>query len=148
MASEANKLVVRRFIAEVWNAGNLAVADELVHPANAGAGVGRGAEAVKRNVASYRAAFPDLACTIENEVAEGEWVAVRLMLRATHLGEFAGVAPTGRRVTMQEMVFWRVVDGRLHTIWSQADALGLRIQLGAIPASAWHQPVGVTRSPE
>jgi len=59
------------------------------------------------------------------------------MLAATHGGEFAGVAPAGIRVTMQEMVFWRVVDGRLHTIWSQADALGLRIQLGAIPAFAW-----------
>jgi predicted ester cyclase len=60
-------------------------------------------------------------------------VAVRLMLHGTHRGEFRGIAPTGRRVTMQEMVFWRIVDGRLHTIWVQADALGLREQLRAIP---------------
>jgi predicted ester cyclase len=99
-------------------------------------------------VASYRAAFPDLRWTIENVVSEGEWVAVRLVLHGTHLGEFAGVAPTGKRVTMQEMVFWRVVDGRLHTILSQADALGLRVQLGAIPATAWHQPCPADRPRE
>ena len=98
-----------------------------------------------RNVAEYRAAFPDLRWTVENEVAEGEWVAVRLVLQATHRGEYAGVAPTGKRVTMQEMVFWQIVDGRLRAIWAQTDALGLRIQLGAIPSTAWHQPVPDTR---
>jgi predicted ester cyclase len=147
MSIEANKRVVRRFIEEFWNAGNVAVADELIHPDYAVPGLGQGPEAVKRNVAAYRVGFPDLRWTVENEVAEGEWVAVRLVLHATHLGAFAGVAPTGRRVTMQEMVFWRVVDGRLRTIRSQADALGLRSQLGAIPSTAWHQPVPDTPPP-
>ena len=141
MSTEFNKQLVHRFIAEVWNSGNADAADDLIHPDYALSVLGQGPEGVKRNVAAYRAAFPDLECTIENMVAEGDWVAVRLVLHATHLGEFAGVAPTGKRVTMQEMLFWRVVDGRLHTIWSQADALGLRIQLGAIPPTAWHQPV-------
>ncbi len=136
MAIDVNKRLVRRFIADVWNAGNLDAADDLIHPDYAVCGSVRGVEAVKRNVAAYRAAFPDLEWAVENVVAEGDWVAVRLVLHATHRGEFAGVAATGKRVTMQEMIFWRIVDGRLHTIWSQADALGLRIQLGAIPSTA------------
>ena len=136
MSIEFNKRLVARFIADVWHAGNLDAADNVIHPDYAVSGSGWGAEAVTRNVAAYRTARPDLECVVANVVAEGDWVAVRLVLRATHRGEFAGVAPTGKRVTMQEIVFWRIVDGRLHTIWSQADALGLRIQLGAIPSTA------------
>ena len=133
MSVESHKTLVRRFVSEVWNEGNLALADELVHPAYDIPEVGRGPEAVKRVVTVFRTAFPDMNWSIENLVAEGEWVAVRLMLHGTHRGEFRGIAPTGRRVTMQEMVFWRIVEGRLHTIWVQADTLGLRVQLGAIP---------------
>jgi steroid delta-isomerase-like uncharacterized protein len=133
MGVESNKALVRRFVTEVWNEGNLTLADELVHQAYDIPEVGRGSEAVKRVVTVFRTAFPDMNWSIENLVAEGEWVAVRLMLHGTHRGEFRGIAPTGRRVTMQEMVFWRIVDGRLHTIWVQADALGLREQLRAIP---------------
>ena len=141
MSTDANKEIVQRFISEVWNAENLRAADALVHPDYAIAGIGQGAQAVRRNVAAYRRAFPDLIWVIEQLVAEGEWVAARLTLHGTHLGPLAGIAPTGKRVTMQELVFWQVVEGKLRAIWSQGDSLGLRIQLGAIPASAWDQPV-------
>jgi predicted ester cyclase len=46
---------------------------------------------------------------------------------------FRGIAPTGRRITMQEMVFWQLDDGRLRAGWFQADMWGLRVQLGAVP---------------
>jgi predicted ester cyclase len=147
MSSQSNKAIVRRFIAEVWNAGDFATAAEVIHPSYALEGIGRGPDAVRSNVAAYRAAFPDLESTIEQMVAEGEWVAVRLTLRGTHLGPLSDIPPTGKRVAMKEMVFWRVVGGRLRAIWSVGDALGLRVQLGAIPASAWHQPVGVAEDP-
>lgn len=135
MSDEHNKTIAIRFIVQVWNAGNLDLADELVHPDYLIAGVGQGPEAVKSNVRAFREAFPDLTWTIEDVVAEGDRVAMRLILRGTHLGVFRGIAPTGRRVTMQEMVFWRLLDGRLHSGWFQADMLGLRVQLGALPAS-------------
>ena len=106
-------------------------------------GIGRGPEAVRRNMAIYRAAFPDLEWVIEQLVAEGEWVAARLTLHGTHLGPLGNTPPSGRSVTMNELVFWRVVDGKLHTIWPQGDALGLRIQIGALPATAWTHPTGV-----
>lgn len=135
MSTESGKAIARRFIAEVWNGGHLDAADELIHPAYVVPGVGRGPKAVKRNVAAFRAAFPDLDWTVEDMIAEDDRVAARLMLRGTHLGDFHGIAPTGKRVTMQEMVFWRIVDGKLHTGWFQADSLGLRVQLGVVPPS-------------
>jgi predicted ester cyclase len=112
----------------------------LVHPEYP-VGDELGPEAVIANAAVYRAAFPDMRWRIEQLIAEGDWVAARLTFTGTHLGTFGEIAPTGRRVSMQEMIFWRVVDGRLHAFWAQADALGLRIQLGAIPASAWRRSV-------
>ncbi|HKG27119.1 MAG TPA: ester cyclase family protein, partial [Thermomicrobiales bacterium] len=135
MTGDQNKEVIRRFIAEVWNAGDLSVADELVHPDYEVAGVGRGPEAVKQNVRSYREAFPDLVSTIDDMTAEDDRAAVRLTLRGTHLGTFRGFGPTGKAITLQEMALWRLVDGKLHTGWFQADALGLRRQFGVLPAS-------------
>jgi predicted ester cyclase len=136
MSVEANKATVRRFLNEVWNGGNLSLTDQLVHPDYEVPGVGFGPEGVKRNVRTYRAAFPDLTWTVDDLIAEGDRVAVRLTLRGTHLGTFRGIAPTGRPVTMQEMAVWRLVDGKLHTGWFQADMLGLRVQLGALPSGA------------
>ena len=141
MPTGSNKEVVRRFILEAWNAGNISVVDELIHPEYEVKGVGHGPEAVKRNMASYRTAFPDLQTSIELLIAEDEWVAVRLMLHGTHLGPLGNIPPSGKRITMNELVFWRIVDGKLHTIWSQGDALGLRIQIGALPANAWNEPI-------
>ncbi len=140
MPEPSPRPVALRFVADVWHAGNLDAAADLIHPDYAVPGVGRGPEAVKRNVAAFRRAFPDLAWTVEDVIAEGDRVALRLTMRGTHLGKFRGIPATGRRVTMQEMVFWRVVDGHLHTIWSQGDALGLRIQIGALPPTVWHRP--------
>jgi steroid delta-isomerase-like uncharacterized protein len=147
MSEEASKAVVHRFVAEVWNAGDLAAADELVHPDYAVEGVERGPDFVRRNVAALRAAFPDLESTVEQMVAEGDWVAVRLTLRGTHLGPLGDIPPSGKRVETQEMVFWRVEGGRLRAIWSVGDALGLRVQVGALPASAWHRPIREAEDP-
>jgi predicted ester cyclase len=133
MSITANKTTAVRFITEVWNAGDLNVADEVIHPDYVVPGIGRGAEAVKQNVTAFREAFPDLVWTIDDVVGEGDRVAMRLTLHGTHLGTFRNIAPTGRSVTMQEMVFWRCIDGLLHTGWFQADMLGLRIQLGVLP---------------
>ena len=141
MSAEANKAIVRRFIAEVWNAGNVAAVDELVHPAYAVEGVEHGPDFVRRNVELFRATFPDLVCVIEQMVAEGEWVAVRVTLQGTHLGPLGNIPPSGRPVEMREMVFWQVEERRLRAIWSVGDALGVRIQIGALPASAWSRPI-------
>jgi steroid delta-isomerase-like uncharacterized protein len=142
MGTATGKELVERFLTEVWNGGNLDLVVALIHPDyRIGEEGPRGPDAVINNIQTYRAAFPDLRWHIEQMVAEADLVAVRLVLTGTHRGEFRGIPPTGQEIAMQEMVLWRVVDGKLHTLWALADALGLRIQLGAIPATAWHQPV-------
>jgi steroid delta-isomerase-like uncharacterized protein len=141
MSTDANKQLVQRFLADVWHAGNLELAHDLIHPDYGISDDLRGPTGVIENIRIYRSAFPDLQWHIEQIVAEDDWVAVRLILTGTHLGEFRGIPPTGKSIAMHEMVFWRIVEGKLHTLRAQADGLGLRIQLGAIPDTAWHQPV-------
>jgi predicted ester cyclase len=130
---ESNKELCRRFLEHVWNDGHTSDTAEFIHPDYEVPGVGRGPDAVKQNITAFREAFPDLRWVIQDIVAEGDRVALRLTLHGTHLGVFRGIAPTGRRVTMPEMVFWQVEDGRLRAGWFQADMWGVRVQLGALP---------------
>jgi predicted ester cyclase len=129
--TERNKARCRLFLEHVWNAGNLADAEAFIHPDYDVLAVGRSPEAVRQNITAFRAAFPDLQWVVEDIVAEGDLVALRLTLHGTHLGAFRGIAPTGRRITMQEMVFWQLEHGRLRAGWFQADIWGVRMQLGA-----------------
>src|SRR5712691_402664 len=133
--SEKNKAIVRRLIEEVWNKGNLSLADELFtpnyeHHDASSPDFGRGPESEKKRATLYRTAFPDLRVTIEDIIAEGETVMSRWSCRGTHKGDLSGVAPTGRPFTISGMTVARVANGKLaegHVNW---DALGLMQQLG------------------
>ena len=148
MPEERNKAVVRRFYEEVFNSGRLEAMDELASP-NLVAydavppGVPeRGPEPYKRTAAMFRSAFPDLHQEIEDMVAEGDTVAVRVTLTATHRGPFLGVEPTGRRVRCGGMDFIRFREGKMVEHWTATDDLGLMQQLGVVPASElWSRPL-------
>ena len=142
MSTETNKAVVRRFFEEVWNKGNLAVADEVLapnvvlhipgHPEDDVVGL----EAYKERVITYlRTAFPDLQSNIEEIIAEGNKVVVRWIWRATHQGEFWGVAPTGKQITYEGISILRLADGKIVDDRFQADLLGLMQQFGVVPPS-------------
>lgn len=134
MSVEEKKAVVRRFVEEVYNKGNLNAVDELVaeayvdHAQNV-----QGRAAVKEIVSSIRAAFPDLQVTIEDMVAEGDTVAVRTRSTHTHRGHFMGIPPTGVEGSHTGMAFIRIVDGQVVEFWEEADMLGLLQQLDAVP---------------
>lgn len=93
----------------------------------------RGPEGVKHLNSVLLAAFPDLILDVEDEVAEGDKVLMRLTLRATHRGEFMGIPPTGNEVEVGVLDLFRIGDGRLEEHWAMMDNLGLMRQLGAIP---------------
>jgi|SRR6185437_9347309 len=138
MSVETNKALVRRLQEEVFNKRNLAVADELLSSESLNHddphGVGRvGAEALKGTVQMLTAAFPDFRMTIEDMVAEGDKVVIRVTVSGTHQGAFMGMAPTGKRFTQQQMHLIRVVDGKVTEHWDVRDDLGMLQQLGVIP---------------
>ena len=134
--SEENKALVRRFYEEIWNKGNLAAADELL-AANfvnhSFPEIPKGPEGFKQVFKMWRSGFPDLQMTVEDMVAEGDKVACRLTSRATHKGEFMGIAATGKQVTSTSISIQRVAGGKLVESWVEMDRLGMMQQIGVIP---------------
>ncbi len=122
---EENKAMVRRMVDGI-NAGEIeATVDGLFAP--------RAARRVKRLFGEFHAAFPDWREEIVELVAEGDTVAGRFRCSGTHLGEFLGEAPTGRRMGVEEVFFLRVEDGKFVGFWGLEDGLGRMRQLGLLP---------------
>ena len=137
MSTEQNKDVVRRFLEEVWNAGNLDVVDELIAPDyvnHTDPGQPPGPEGVKPLVTQFRSAFPDVHNAIEDVVAEEDRVAVRVTLVGTHTGEWTGRPPTGSAFSVEGMRLYRLTGGKIAEMWSATDSLTMLRQLGVIPA--------------
>ena len=137
MSAEENKALVRRFVEEVQSAGNIDVVDELCSPEfvnhSAPPGVPPNCEGVKQLTAMFRRAFPDSYFTVEDMIAEGDKVATHKTFHGTHEGEFMGMPPTGRRVSMELIDIVRISEGRVVEHWSMGDSLGMMQQLGIIP---------------
>jgi steroid delta-isomerase-like uncharacterized protein len=95
----------------------------------------RGRQAFKELISGYRNAFPDMKLTIEEQIAEGDVVVTRWTGTGTHKGELMGVAPTGKRITVQGLVISRFRNGKLVEEIENYDALGMLRQMGAVPAS-------------
>jgi predicted ester cyclase len=120
--SEEHKAMVGRMV-EAINAGEEAAAvDKLFAPPSA--------RRVKRLFAEFRSAFPDW----QEEIAEGNTVAGRFKCSGTHLGEFLGEAPTGKRMEVEEMFFLRADDGKFVDFWALEDSMGRMRQLGLVPS--------------
>jgi predicted ester cyclase len=124
MSTEENKGLSNR-VARAMSEGDLDALDELMAP--------KLAEEFKRDVAEIRRAFPDYGGTNVEQIAEGEKVANRFVFLGTHLGEFEGVAPTGKRVEFVGHSIDRVVEGKIVESWVEVDMLGVMDQLGAVP---------------
>ena len=137
MSTEENKAIIRRNWEEVFNKGNLAVADENMATNYIYHGPGgqeiKGPEGFKQLITMYRTVFPDFHATVEDMFAEGDKVAHRVTARGTHKGDLMGIAPTGKQVTMAVITISRFAGGKEVEAWSSVDMLGVMQQLGAAP---------------
>ena len=90
-------------------------------------------EGARSRMAAFGSAFSDIRHALQDMVAEGDRVAFRSRLEMTHTGEFRGVAGSGEQVTIVEMGFVRIANGKIAEMWGLLDTLGLMRQIGAIP---------------
>ena len=133
MSLEENKAIVRRFI-EAYNKRNLDLSDDLVAPDYVDLDYSQlqGLEDLKQMMNMFFKAFPDFHETIEDIIAEGDKVWLRLTYTGTHTGEFFGLAPTGNKVTMKAVAIYRIVNGKLVEGWFINDGLDMFKQIGTI----------------
>ena len=137
--SEANVAVAQRFIDEVWQQGKLDVIDEIFADDYADHSFGpqpADREQLKGFVAMFRAAFPDLKYDVQQVMAEGDRVATRDTVHATHTGEFMGIPATNKQVAVSAMHFMRFANGKIAEHWGITDVAGLMRQLGVTPGGA------------
>jgi steroid delta-isomerase-like uncharacterized protein len=135
---ERNKAQFRRTYEELFNQGNLTIAEELVAPDCVNHEIPQGMnnggpEPLRQVVRMLRSAFPDLHFTIEELIAEGDSVVGRVTMSGTHQGPLMGIAPTGRSIRQAQAHFVRFRDGKGVEHRGLRDDLGLMQQLGLIP---------------
>src|SRR5437773_12153103 len=135
------KGISRQMIEEVFNKGRLDVTAEIIAPEDVGHDPAlpqdvAGPDGERELVSGYRAAFPDLTITIDDQIGEGDRVVTRWTARGTHSGDLWGIAGTGKEVTVTGTSVDRIRDGRIAESWSNWDTIGLMQQLGVIPTLA------------
>lgn len=138
MGIEENKVFVRRYYEDVVNKGAIdevarfvssdytEVHDNTRHRL--------GVEGAQEHIRGVRETYPDLHLTIEQQIAEGEWVVTRVTMRGTHRGEWMGIKPTGKPIKVSAVNMDRVVDGRIVEHGGAANLLGPLLQIGAVQA--------------
>ncbi len=136
MSIEENKAMTRR-IFEVFNTGNMALADEVIAADivdhQAPPGTEPGLAGFKQIVSMFRTAFPDVQMTIDDMIVEGDKVVTRSTMGGTHQGEFMGIPPTGKQFTATTIDIVRFAGGKAVEHWGNSDDLGMLQQLGVIP---------------
>jgi len=142
MPTDRSDSLIRRIFEEAFNQGDLAVVDEVLSPDHlahiAFGGVPNGPQGLKWLIAMLRTAFPDLHCTVEDEIKVDDQFAAHWTMRGTHKGSFLGNPPTGRPVVVQGIIFARTENGRMVEDWTLIDQLGILQQLGLVPPPAGH----------
>ena len=139
MSTEQNKALVRQFVEEAINQGNISAIDELLIPdfvehEELPPGIPPGREAPKVLFTMLRSAFPDLKATIEHLIAEGDKVVLHMTWTGTHEGEFMGIPPTGKRISINVIDILGMAEGKCAEHWGVMDSMTMMLQLGVVPA--------------
>ena len=141
MSTEQNKALVRQMVEEAINQGNISMIDELLIPnfvehEELPPGIPPGREAPKVLFTMLRSAFPDFKATIEHLIAEGDEVVLHMTWTGTHEGEFMGIPPTGKRISINVIDILGIAKGKIVEHWGVMDSMTMMQQLGAIPAES------------
>ena len=134
MKDDPKKIVVRRYIQEVVNTGSVERIGEFVHPqyidhSNPSE---TGVEVAKRHIYAVRSTWADLAVTVEEQISEDDFVVTRVIGRATHHGEWLGIMPTQKLVTIEAVNIDRIRDGKIIEHRGVADSFQALFAIGAL----------------
>jgi steroid delta-isomerase-like uncharacterized protein len=114
MSTEQNKTIVRRFITEILQKGDMSQIDQLCAPnyVNRSTG-GQGLESFKQMLPMIRTAIPDYHLTIDNLIAEGDEVVARYTLTGTITGSVMGSKPSGKAFSARGLTYYRLANGKI-----------------------------------
>ena len=134
---EENKARIREFLHRVLTLGEIAatgyyfhadMVEEVPFP-----GQGPGLSGLKETLAALRRSFPDMLWNVEEQMAEDNRVLTRFVWQGTHRGDFLGIPPTNRVVSVWGMVIDHFEGSKVKSTRILMDTTGLMQQLGALP---------------
>ena len=130
---EANKKLVRTYTQTIFNEHHTDRASDFLSRKvkwhGGTLGTAEGVDNVAALVSGFIAALPDLTATEKDIVAEGDTVAVRYVVEATHQGNLLGIPATGRRVRWEAVDVYRVSNGKIVEEWAADDMLAILVAL-------------------
>lgn len=133
------KALIRQAIDEMVNKGNLAPVDALFATNYIGyfsdGTVLNGAEGFRQFIIMLRGAFPDIQYNIEDIAWDGDLTAVRTSFTGTNNGSLMGIPPTGKKVNIQEALFYRWEGDKIVEEWQFINQMVMLQQLGLFPQS-------------
>ena len=136
MGTTENKELIRKFIVEVVNTGDVdRVADFVSSDCVEMDGKVRvvsGIDGMADHIRGVRSTYPDLELTVERQIAEDDWVATQITARGTHRGEWLGIRPTGRQLVFTGVNVDKVGDGRIVEHGGAANMLEPLLEAGAL----------------
>lgn len=135
MSADTNKSLVREYVV-TWNNGKIDQlpqfwAANMIHHTRA---QHQTADEVRRVIAEFMSAFPDLQFNIDDIFGEGDRVVTRMTASATHQGTFLGFPPTGKKVNCSVIGIARIADGKIAEHWGVTDELAMMAQIGMLPS--------------
>lgn len=136
MSLEENKKLVSKYIDEIINTGNVDSISSFIAPDYTEVHDGKrypiGIDGAKEHIIGIRKTYPDLKLSIDNQIAEGDWVATCITARGTHKGEWSGISATGKVLTYTGVNIDRIKDGKIIEHGGAANMLGPLLKVGAI----------------
>jgi steroid delta-isomerase-like uncharacterized protein len=142
--AQTNRIeLIARIADDMWNRGEIDVADRIMHAdaryhgPHMPNGTG-GREDWKRAVAMYRASFPDSHVTYEDLIEADDTIIGRWSATATHTGNLPGLKATGKSIRITGITIYRFADGVISEAWEELDMLGMWQQLGVVSLPGNH----------
>jgi predicted ester cyclase len=136
MPSDENKRLVRRYYEEIVNTGDISSIENFIGREYTEVYEGKrhviGVKGAKDHILGVRRTYPDLHITIDQQIAEVEWVVSCITAKGTHKGTWLGIKPTGKPVVFTGVNVDRVVNGRIVEHGGAANMLGPLLEIGAI----------------
>ncbi|MBN2324110.1 MAG: ester cyclase [Spirochaetes bacterium] len=136
MSVEYNKNLIRKYIEEVVNTGNVNEIEKYVSSNYTEIHEGKrhvvGIEGAKEHIIGVRTTYPDLKLTVDLQIAEGDWVATCITARGTHKGRWIGIKPTNKRVTFTGVNIEKIENGKITEHGGAANILFQLLEIGAI----------------
>ena len=134
--SERYMQIARQWFTEGWR-GNLALANDIFSEELQTNGVQVGTAGPVGRIRDRLNGFPDLTTAIEDMFVSGDKLAVTLIWRGTHTGDYGGVPATGKPVEVRDSAIWHFRDGKVSEIMTLQDQFALLKQIGYLPDSVY-----------